>query len=89
MINGDIIYKGYCHQNTIKSITLREVHVNVKGQGYIASVCHIISLIEFRKPLTQSKCINCIGIQNNNILRKLFHTFIQTVILKLFMLNYG
>ena len=61
----------------------------VKGQRYIASVCHTISLIEFRKPFTQSKCINCIGIQNNNILKKLFHTFIQTVILKLVMLNYG
>ena len=60
-----------------------------KEQRYIASVCHIISLIEFRKSLTQSKCINCIGIQNNNILKKLFHTFIQTVILKLVMLNYG
>ena len=39
---------------------------DIKGQRYIASVCHIISLIEFRKPFTQSKCINCIGIQNNN-----------------------
>ena len=60
-----------------------------KGQRYIASVCHIISLIEFRKPFTQSKCFNCIGRQNNNILKKLFHAFIQTVILKLVMLNYG
>ena len=60
----------------------------LKGQRYIASVCYIISLIELRKPFTQSKCINCIGIQNN-ILKKLFHTFIQTVILKLVMLNYG
>ena len=56
---------------------------SIKGQRYIASVCRIISLIEFRKPLTQSKCINCIGVQNNNILKKLFHTFIQTVILTL------
>ena len=61
----------------------------LKGQRYIASVCYIISLIEFRKPFTQSKCINCIGIQNNNILKKLFHAFIETVILKLVMLNYG
>ena len=61
----------------------------IKEQRYIASVCHIISLIEFRKPFTQSKCINCIGIQNNNILKKLFHAFIQTLILKLAMLNYG
>ena len=61
----------------------------VKGQRYIASVCHIISLIEFRKLFTQSKCINCIGIQNINILKKLFHASIQTVILKLVMLNYG
>ena len=36
-----------------------------KGQRYIASVYHIISLIGFRKPFTQSKCTNCIGIQNN------------------------
>ena len=63
--------------------------LQLKGQWYIASVCHIISLIEFRKPFTQSKCINGIGIQNNNILKKLFHTFIQTVILKLVMLNDG
>ena len=69
-------------------MTVRLVY-KLKGKRYIASVCHIISLIEFRKPLTQSKCINCIGIQNNNILKKLFHTFIQTVILKLVMLNYG
>ena len=61
----------------------------IKEQQYVASVCHIISLIEFRKPFTKSKCINCIGIQNYNILKKLFHTFIQTVILKLVMLNYG
>ena len=60
----------------------------LKGQRYIASVCHIISLIEFRKTFTQSKWINCIGIQNN-ILKKLFHAFIQTIILKLVMLNYG
>ena len=60
----------------------------LKGND-ILLVCHIISLIEFRKPFTQSKCINCIGIQNKNILKKLIHTFIQTVILKLVMLNYG
>ena len=59
---------------------------SLKGQQYIASGCHI-SLIEFRKPFTQSKCINCIGLQNNNILKKLFHAFIQTVILNLVMLN--
>ena len=71
----DVLPKGLCGQ--------------FKGQRYIASVCHIISLIEFRKPFTQSKSINCIGIQNNNILKNLFHTLIQTVILKLVMLNYG
>ena len=70
------------------SILNNILHILVKGQRYIASACHIISLIEFRKPFTQSKCINCIGIQNN-ILKKLFHTFIQTVILKLVILNYG
>ena len=80
-------------QNSKKSFFFFEnfdiLKIFFKGQRYVASVCHIISLIEFRKPFTQSKCINCIGIQNNNILKKLFHTFIQTVILKLVMLNYG
>ena len=60
-----------------------------KGQRYITSVCHIISLIELRKPFTQSKCNNSIRIQNKNNLKKLFHAFVQTVILKLVMLNYG
>ena len=78
-------------QLAINSTTVRAQTqaLTIKGQRYIASVCHIIFLIEFRKPFTQSKCINCIGIQNNNILKKLFHTLIQTVILKLVMLNYG
>ena len=47
----------------------------VGNERYIASVSHIMSLIEFRKPFAQSKCINCIGIQNYNILKKLFHAF--------------
>ena len=92
-----ICAKGFLDSNFNKS-NFQEIAQNFtylrksqyfKGQRYIASVCHIISLIEFRKPFTQSKCINCIGIQNNNILKKLFHVFIQTVILKLAMLNYG
>ena len=87
----DILHKvkQFLPESALLSLYYTLFLSHIKGQRYIASVCHIISLIEFRKPFTQSKCINCMGIQNNNILKKLFHTFIQTVILKLVMLNYG
>ena len=46
------------HWVLILVMLMTDHHPHLKGQRYIASVCHIISLIEFRKPFTQSKCIN-------------------------------